>query len=89
MLPFGNSQIKERTLMYILIMDVKKIFAERLKELREEKAISLKELSKAIGVSDVALCRWENGKRVPTIESLVKIATYFGVSTDYLTGLED
>ncbi|MBQ5929696.1 MAG: helix-turn-helix transcriptional regulator, partial [Clostridia bacterium] len=39
---------------------MKDIFAERLKELRLEKNLSLKELAKEIGVSDIAISRWEN-----------------------------
>lgn len=66
-----------------------KIFAERLKDLRNEKHLSLKELASEIGVSDVAISRWENELRIPNIEVLVVIAKYFGVSTDYLVGLED
>lgn len=66
-----------------------KIFAERLKELRIEKGISLKILAKEIGVTDIAISRWENEKRIPNIENLVLIANYFGVSSDYLLGLED
>lgn len=66
-----------------------KIFAERLKELRKEKSISLKALAKEIGVSDIAISRWENQLRIPNIENLKSIAEYFGVSADYLLGLED
>ena len=66
-----------------------KIFAERLKELRKEKNVSLKVLAREIGVSDIAISRWENELRVPNIENLVLLAKYFGVSTDYLVGLED
>ena len=66
-----------------------KIFAERLKELRLEKNLSLKELAKEIGVSDIAISRWENELRIPNIESLVELAKFFGVSSDYLLGLED
>ena len=66
-----------------------KIFAERLKELRVDKKLSLKELGNAIGVSDIAISRWENELRIPNIENLVIIAKFFGVSTDYLVGLED
>ena len=66
-----------------------KIFAERLKELRKEKGVSLKLLASEIGVSDIAISRWENEQRVPNIESLVALAKYFGVSCDYLVGLED
>lgn len=64
-------------------------FSERLKELRIENGLSLKELANAIGVSDVAISRWENRQRTPNIESLIALAKFFRVSTDYLLGLED
>lgn len=66
-----------------------KIFAERLKELREEEKLSTKKLGEKIGYSDVAISRWEREERIPNIEVLVAIAKYFKVSTDYLCGLED
>lgn len=66
-----------------------KIFAERLKDLRIEKGLSLKALAKEIGVTDIAISRWENELRIPNIENLALIAKYFGVSADYLVGLED
>lgn len=66
-----------------------KIFAESLKDLRIEKGLSLKQLGKELGVSDIAISRWETEQRIPNIESLVAIAKYFGVTTDYLVGLED
>ena len=65
------------------------VFAERLKELRLEKNLSIKALAIKIGVSDVAIGRWEKGQRTPSIDSLVSLAVFFGVSTDYLVGLED
>ena len=64
-------------------------FAERLKELRIEKNLSIKQLAKEIGVSDVAIGRWERKTRIPNIDSLIILAKYFHVSTDYLLGLED
>ena len=64
-------------------------FAERLKELREEYNLSLKQLANEIGVSDIAISRWENKLRIPNIEYLISLAKYFKVSTDYLLGLED
>lgn len=65
------------------------IFAERLKELREERNLTLKKLAKEIGVTDIAISRWENNLRVPNIDNLYLLAKYFGVSADYLIGLED
>lgn len=64
-------------------------FAERLKELREEKGLTLSQLGKEIGISYVAIGRWEKKQRIPNIESLKIIAKYFGVSADYLIGLEN
>ncbi len=65
------------------------VFSERLKKLREDKAFTLQMLGKELGVSGVAIGRWERGARVPTIETLVMLAKYFGVSADYLVGLDD
>ena len=66
-----------------------KVFAERLKELRTEMGLSTTNLGKAIGVSHVAISRWEREMRIPNIENLVALAKFFKVSTDFLCGLED
>lgn len=66
-----------------------KVFAERLKDLRLEQKLSVKELGKKVGYSAIAISRWEREDRIPNIEALVAIAKYFKVSTDYLCGLED
>ena len=68
---------------------VAEIFAERLKELREDKGLSLKALGTAIGVSDIAISRWENLKRIPNIEVLALLADFFNISADYLLGRTD
>lgn len=47
------------------------LFAERLKELREEKNLTFKELAEQTGLSKSALCFWENGKRTPNAEAIV------------------
>ena len=65
------------------------IFAQRLKSLREEKNLSLKQLAKELNVSDVAIGRWEKMLRVPNIIELKKIAQFFNVSADYLLGLQE
>ncbi len=66
-----------------------KIFCERLKELRLEKNLSTIQLGKILDVKNSTITRWENGLRVPNIDSLYNIAKYFGVTADYLIGLED
>lgn len=64
-------------------------FRERLKELRQEKHLSYRQLAKETGFSDTAIGRWERGIQIPTIETLIVFAKYFNVSADYLLGLED
>ena len=63
-------------------------FGERLKELRLEKGIGQIELATQIGVSKGIISLWEQGKREPTLSSLVAIADYFNITIDYLIGRE-
>lgn len=57
---------------------------EKLRELRKEKGISLKELGAAMGVAESTMSLYENGKRQPDYETLLKLAEYFNVTVDYL-----
>lgn len=66
-----------------------KIFAERLKELREEKNLSIQSLSKEIKISASSLCRWENCQADIKSEELVMLAIYYKVSADFLLGLDE
>lgn len=66
-----------------------KVFGERLRALRTETKLSAKQLANAIQVSDAAIINWENNVNDIKGEYLVKLAQFFGVSTDYLLGLED
>lgn len=64
-------------------------FAERLKELREEKNLSQYELSKLIGISAACISRWEKDLRIPSIDSIIILCKFFGCTSDYLIGLEN
>lgn len=61
-------------------------FGARLKELREEKGVSMIELARAIGVSDAAVCKWENGVAEPKLGYIIRLAEYFDCSIDYMSG---
>lgn len=65
------------------------IFAERLKELRIEKGLSLEKLAKEVKIGSSSLCRWENCQADVKGFQLVILAKYFKVSIDYLMGLEN
>lgn len=64
-------------------------FSEILKYLREEKEITQKQLAKACSLSPQCICNLEQGTRNPTGSTVATLAKYFGVSADYLLGLEN
>lgn len=64
-------------------------YAERIKELRVEDGLSQSELSRRTGLSQAAIALWESGDRVPNAISIIKLANFFEVSSDYILGLSD
>jgi len=64
-------------------------FGKILKLLRCDKDISQRTLSEEFGVTNQTISLWETGQREPDFDTLVKIAKYFNVTTDYLLGIED
>ncbi|MCR1902887.1 helix-turn-helix domain-containing protein [Lactobacillus taiwanensis] len=66
----------------------------RLKELRQSKKLTLKELSQElkninINISPDSLSKYERGERNPKIDKWEKLADFFGVSVPYLQGYVD
>ena len=59
---------------------------ERIRELREERGLTQRELAEAIGIDRTAIAKYETGASGAKSEMLEKLATFFGVSTDYLLG---
>jgi transcriptional regulator, cro/CI family len=65
------------------------IFPERLKQLRQKKGLTQQEIADLVHVNRVTYTNWEKGKREPSFENLVKLASVLGTSTDYLLGTSD
>jgi transcriptional regulator with XRE-family HTH domain len=59
---------------------------ERLREAREEKGISQAKLAEEIGVDKSFIGHIEIGKSSISVETLILLADYFNVTTDYLLG---
>lgn len=66
-----------------------KEFGNRLRELRKERSLTLEQLGKHTNLTKATLSRWENNRAEIKAPELVLLAKYFGVTTDYLLGLED
>ena len=60
--------------------------AERIKKVMMEKEKSAMDVSRVSGISPSVMSRYVNGKRVPTVENLVKIADALGVDVGILAG---
>ena len=58
----------------------------RMKQLREEKGLNMKDVAKALGMPYTTYVNYEKGTREPSSEILIQIANFFGTSIDYLVG---
>lgn len=75
------------------------IFKSRLAQLRANAHLSQRELAAALSevmgtdssesISSITISAYERGNRMPIVNTLIAIATYFNVSLDYLTGLDE
>ena len=64
-------------------------FNENLKKLRLDAGLKQVEVAKKIGVAKNTYCNWELGVREPNILKIKALAKLFGVSVDYLVGMEE
>lgn len=64
------------------------VFRQRLTFLREKKRISRRVLSELCGLAPDAIRRYERGESEPSMTSLMAIADFFEVSTDFLIGID-
>ncbi len=66
----------------------KDLFFKRYNQLLQENHLTNHALSKKLDFSPSDLKHWKEGT-IPYLETIIKLADYFGVSIDYLVGRED
>ena len=64
------------------------ILAERMKELRIENKLKQTEVAETLGVAISTYCGYEYGEREPGAKTIAAMAKFYGVSADYLLGLD-
>lgn len=62
------------------------MIGEKLKQLRIKNNLKQSDLARILDVTQGAVGMYENDKRTPSPELIVKLAEYFNVTTDYLLG---
>lgn len=60
----------------------------KLKTLRVNNQLSRKQVAELIGVSASTIGLYESGERLPSVMVLVKLATQYKTSVDYLLGID-
>lgn len=62
------------------------MYYPRLKDLREDKELKQKEIAAVLGIDQRVYSNYETGKREIPARYVVKLADYYGTSTDYILG---
>lgn len=62
----------------------KSTFGQFLRQKRNEKGMTQKELAEKLFLSESAISKWEKGTAVPDTDNIVQLSKLFGVTTDYL-----
>ena len=61
------------------------MFCKVIKDLRKQKSLSQQAIANYLQITRQAYSNYENGKREPDYETLLKLSEFFGVTVDYLT----
>lgn len=62
------------------------LFFQRLRDLREDNDMSQQQVSEILKIKQTVYSRYERGFQTIPLEHLIKLADYYGVSTDYILG---
>lgn len=62
---------------------------EKIKNLRIHSGMSQVQLAKRLGITKSAVNAWESGTNSPSLTYIIRLAQVFGVSTDYLLGVNE
>ena len=62
--------------------------SKKLTLLRQQNKLSQSEVARRIGISSSAVSAYDADQISPSLETLVKLANLFHVSTDYLLGVD-
>jgi len=62
------------------------MLATNLRVQRAKKRVRQQDVADAVSIDQAALSQYENGTRVPNVETVIKLADYYGISLDTLAG---
>ena len=62
------------------------MYFRRLRDMREDADLRQKDIAEYLGIQQTVYSRYERGFQTIPLEHLIKLADYYQVSLDYLTG---
>ncbi|MBC8570757.1 helix-turn-helix domain-containing protein [Zongyangia hominis] len=64
-------------------------FGYRLRALRESKNLTQAQVARRLNLSKTTISGYENNVKTPSLDVLMQLSILYGVSSDYILGLED
>lgn len=64
-------------------------FGYRLRALRKKKRMTQTQVAKRLNISKASISGYENNVKTPSVDTLIQMSNLYGVSTDYLLGLDN
>lgn len=62
---------------------------QRLKDMREDRDLTQKEVAELLGTNQSSYAKYENGKHMMGMDKYIILAKFYNVSIDYLAGVID
>ena len=57
---------------------------KKLKEMRKKSGMTIKQIQEACGISAAAVCKWQNGQAIPSLDNLLILSHIWNVKIDDL-----
>lgn len=64
-------------------------YYQRIRDLREDQDLTQDQLVKILKMHKTTYTNYEQGKREPPFEFIIKLAKFYNVSIDYIAGITD
>lgn len=65
------------------------LFKDRLKEIRQEKGLTQKDIATALKTYQANVWEWESGKKTPSMFTIIELAKFLDVTVGQLLGTEE
>lgn len=80
-MPICDIRIKEREDKTMPMVDMAAT-GKNIRDMRVKHHMTIKDIQNACGITATAICKWQNGQSIPTVDNLVVLAAIWNVKFD-------